>query len=99
MRIPNNKLPKVANNGFFIFLSKKYGNQIAVAPIKETAKTLYCCEVLTKKVKEEYDGNYLNVTEVPDNVFCKGCQGSAYVYRVPKKEYPKERIVQLDIWR
>ena len=99
MRMPNNKLPEVANNGFFICTSKKYGNLIAVAPIRETAKTLYCCEVLTKTVKEEYDGNYLNVTEVPDNVFCKGCQGSAYVHRVPKKEYPKERMVKLDIWR
>ena len=99
MRMPNNKLPEVANNGFFICTSKKYGNLIAVAPIRETAKTLYCCEVLTKTVKEEDDGNYLNVTEVPDNVFRKGCQGSAYVYRVPKKEYPRERMVKLDIWR
>ena len=97
MRMPNNKLPEVANNGFFI--SQKYGNLIAVAPIKETANTLYCCEVLTKKVKEEDDGNYLNVTEVPDTVFRKGCQGSAYVYRIPKKEYLRERTLKLDFWR
>lgn len=97
MWMPNNKLPKVASNGFFI--SHKHGNLIAVAPIKETAKTLYCCEVQTKKVKEEDDGNYLNVTEVPDNVFFKGCQGSAYVYCVPKKEYPREHTFKLDIWR
>ena len=97
MRMPNNKLPQVASNGFFI--SQKYGNLIAVAPIKETAKTLYCCEVWTKKVKEEDDGNYLYVTKVPDNVVRKGCQGSAYVYRVPKKEYPREHTFKLDFWR
>ena len=99
MRIPNNKLPKVASNGFFLCISKKYGSVKAVAPIKETAKTWYCCEVLTKTVKEKDDGNYLYVTEVPDNIFCEGCQGSAYVYRVPKKEYPRERTVKIDFWR
>ena len=99
MMMPNNKLPKVASNGFFICTSKKYGTAIAVAPIKETAKTLYCCEVATKTVKEEDDGNYLHVTKAPDNFFRKGCSGSAHVYRVPKKEYPREHTFEIDFWR
>lgn len=99
MMMPNNKLPKVAINGFFICTSKKYGTTIAVAPIKETANALYCCEVATKTVKEEDDGNYLHATKAPDNFFRKGCTGSAHVYRVPKKEYPREHTFKIDFWR
>ena len=99
MLMPNSKLPEVASNGFFICTSKKYGTTIAVAPVKETAKTLYCCEVATKTVKEEDDGNYLHVTKAPDSFFRKGCSGSAHVYRVPKKEYPREHTFKIDFWR
>ena len=85
MRLPNDELPKSASNGFFYCVSKKYGSWIAVAPVKETAKTLYCCEVLVKKVKEEWNGDVCTYVEEPDNVFRRGVQGRAYVYRIPKK--------------
>ena len=27
------------------------------------------------------------------------CSGSAHVYRVPKKEYPREHTFKIDFWR
>ena len=96
MWLPNDELPKSASNGFFYCVSKKYGSWIAVAPVKETAKTLYCCKVLAKKVKEEWNGDVCTYIEEPDNVFCKGVQGRAYVYRIPKKDYPREHIHSVD---
>lgn len=96
MRIPIDKLPAVAENGFFIRTSKKYNSWTAVAPVKETARALLCCQVQTKTVKEENDGNCLITTEVPGDRFWR-CQGDVRVYTVRKGEYPKERVSKLPL--
>lgn len=95
-------LPKTAKNGFFINTSigKRYGSRpIAVAPIRETAKTWYCCEVTRKCVNEHLEGDYLCITDEPGSEFCKDWQGEAYVYRVPKKDYPKTDSYRIDMYR
>lgn len=97
MRISIDKLPATAKNGFFICTSKKYNQWEAVAPIKETAKTFLCCQVQTKTVKEENDGNYLTITEAPGDRFCF-CQSDVHVYTVSKGEYPKERVSRLPLY-
>ena len=98
MRIPTSELPAVAKNGFFICTSKKYGQWTAVAPVRETAKTLLCCAVQTKTVREDNDGNYIKLTVVPGDEFF-ACQDDVHVYSVRKGEYPKERVVTVrDAW-
>ena len=99
MRINNDKLPAVAKNGFFYCTNKHYGQYIAMAPIKETSKRLYCCEVLTKEISCNENCDTLYSVKVPSETFRKGCQGSAYVYVVPKNEYPKTHKLTLDMSR
>lgn len=99
MRINNDKLPAVAKNGFFYCTNKHYGQYVAMAPVKETAKRLYCCEVLREEVGRRENSDTLYIMEAPSNTFRKGCQGSAYVYVVPKNEYPKTHEFTLDMGR
>lgn len=97
MRISIDKLPATAKDGFFIRVSKKYDSWIAVAPVKETAKTLLCCQVHVAWAKRESDGNYDYVTEVPSDQFFTW-QDDVRVYAVRKGEHPKERVVRIPLY-
>lgn len=96
MTIKNDELPEVAKNGFFYCTNKHYGRYVAMAPIKETAKRLYCCEVHTEEVSSTLNCDIETVVKVPGKKFRRGCQGTAYVYVVPKGDYPKTNTIRLD---
>ena len=96
MTIPNERLPKTAENGFFYRTSKRYGQWTAMAPVRETARRWYCCAVTTREVRSEENGDVERVTEVPGGEFAKGAFGEAWVYVVPKGDYPKTREAVLD---
>lgn len=99
MRINNDKLPAVAKNGFFYCTNKHYGQYVAMAPVKETAKRLYCCEVLREEIGRRENCDTLHIIEAPGKTFCKGWQGSVRIYVVPKNEYPKTHEFTLDMGR
>lgn len=99
MRIKNDELPEVANNGFFYCTNKHYNRYVAMAPIKETAKRLYCCEVYEDEVSSTLNCDIWTIVKAPSKTFVRGCQGEAYVYVIPKGDYPKTHKFTIDLCR
>lgn len=93
MRIDNDKLPKVATNGFFYRkFHHGFTEMTPMAPIKVTAKRLYCCETTTETVSRRWKNiDMEEITEKTSSMFAPGPQGSAIVHVIPKRDYPKTR--------
>lgn len=97
MRIDNDKLPKVATNGFFYRkFHHGFTQMTPMAPIKETAKRLYCCETTTEDISSEWNCDMEKITQKTSTIFKKGPCGFAYIHVIPKGDYPKTRTLTLD---
>lgn len=91
--IDNDKLPKIATNGFFYWkFHHGFTETIPLAPIRETAKRLYCCKTTTEEISRKWlNDDMEEITEKTSTIFAKGPSGYVEVHVIPKGDYPKTR--------